>query len=52
MSGQQWAILADKALEFIVLARENHFCMDMIDIIEGRLYEESPFNIHHEEDVN
>ena len=46
MSGRQWGILARYTLDFIAVAREYGFCIDLLNIIERRLYSESPFPIH------
>ena len=50
MNGRQWGILAQVTLQFIVLAKENKFCTDLLNEIERRLYRESPFPIHHKKE--
>ena len=45
--GRQWATLAEATMNFIVVARQCHFCEDLLKIIERRLFRESPFPIHH-----
>ena len=47
MSGRQWGILAKYTLDFIAVAKEYGFCTDLIGLIRRRLYELSPFQIHH-----
>lgn len=47
MSGRKWSILADKTLAFISIATEYGFCLDMLHEIRRRLYDESPFRLHH-----
>ncbi|MDD6381885.1 MAG: hypothetical protein PUG02_00725 [Selenomonadaceae bacterium] len=38
-----YIVLANATQEFIALARQYHFCEEMLDEIERRLYAESPF---------
>ena len=38
-----YSVLADATSEFIALARQYHFCEDMLPTIERKLYAESPF---------
>ena len=48
-----WVALADATTRFIAEARYYHFCEDILNLIERRLYRESPFPIHHKkEDKN
>ena len=49
MSGRQWGILAKYTLYFIAVANEYGFCTDLIGLIRRRLFNESPFKIHHRE---
>lgn len=46
LSGRKWVILAEKTLDFLTIAKEYGFCNDLLNIIERRLYSESPFPIH------
>lgn len=48
VDGRGWVALADATTKFIVEAKHNHFCEDLLQLIERRLYRESPFSIHHE----
>lgn len=38
-----YEILADAATEFLALAKQYHFCEELLPTIERKLYEESPF---------
>lgn len=38
-----YEILADATTEFLALAKQYHFCEDLLPTIEWKLYEESPF---------
>ena len=49
MNGREWHTLARATLEFISVAREYRFCLELLKRIEGRLYEWSPFPIHRKE---
>ena len=44
MDGRKWSLLADKTLEWICIARENGFCLDLLHIIKKRLFSLSPFH--------
>ena len=46
MNGREWGLLAQATLNFLMKAREYGFCIDLLNIIERRLYNESPFPIH------
>ena len=46
MNGREWGLLAQATLNFLLKAREYGFCIDLLNIIERRLYSESPFPIH------
>ena len=46
MESREWRTLANKTLEFISVAKEKGFCLDLLHIIERRLFNLSPFNIH------
>ena len=46
MNGREWGLLAQATLNFLMKAREYGFCIDLLNIIERRLYSESPFPIH------
>ena len=46
MDGREWGILAKVTLDFIVMAREKGFCLDLLHVIERRLFNLSPFSIH------
>lgn len=48
VDGRGWAALAEATTRFIAEARYYHFCEDILNLIERRLYRESPFPIHHE----
>lgn len=48
--GRGWAALADATTRFIAEARYYHFCEDILQLIERRLYRESPFPIHHQKE--
>jgi len=48
MESRKWQTLARYTLDFIAVAKENSFCLDILQNIERRLYSESPFPIHHE----
>jgi len=48
MESRKWQTLARYTLDFIAVAKENGFCLDILQNIERRLYRESPFQIHHE----
>ena len=48
MESRKWQTLARYTLDFIAVAKENGFCLDILQNIERRLYRESPFPIHHE----
>lgn len=47
MDGRRWCILADKTLQFLSIAKESGFCLDLLAQIKRRLYSLSPFKIHH-----
>lgn len=49
---RKWTSLADATFNFIATARDSGFCSDLLDTIERRLYDESPFLIHHERKEN
>lgn len=38
-----YEILADATTEFLALAKQYHFCEELLPTIERKLYEESPF---------
>lgn len=46
MEGREWRTLANKTLDFIVIAKEKGFCLDLLYVIERRLFNLSPFLIH------
>jgi hypothetical protein len=46
MEGREWRTLANKTLDFIAIAKEKGFCLDLLHIIERRLFNLSPFSIH------
>jgi hypothetical protein len=46
MESRNWQVLANKTLDFIAIAKEKGFCLDLLHIIERRLFNLSPFNIH------
>jgi len=46
MESREWRSLAKYTLEFLSIAREKGFCLDLLHIIERRLFNLSPFNIH------
>lgn len=46
IDGRCWAILAEATTGFLAIARQFHFCEDLLGEIERRLYRESPFPIH------
>jgi hypothetical protein len=46
MESREWRTLANKTLDFIAIAKEKGFCLDLLHIIERRLYNLSPFPIH------
>ena len=48
VDGRGWAALAKATTQFIAEARYYHFCEDILNLIERRLYRESPFQIHRE----
>ena len=47
MEGREWRTLANKTLDFIAVAKEKGFCLDLLETIKGRLFEWSPYKIHH-----
>ncbi len=47
MPGRQWGILARKTMDFLLVAEEYHFCVDLAKEIKRRLFAESPFPSHH-----
>lgn len=46
MEGREWRTLANKTLDFIAIAKEKGFCLDLLKTIERRLFNLSPFSIH------
>ena len=46
MESREWQKLANKTLDFIAIAKEKGFCLDLLHIIERRLFNLSPFSIH------
>ena len=46
MESRNWQVLANKTLDFIAVAKEKGFCLDLLHIIERRLFNLSPFSIH------
>jgi hypothetical protein len=46
MESRNWQVLANKTLDFIAIAKEKGFCLDLLHIIERRLFSLSPFSIH------
>ncbi len=50
VDGRNWAILAEATTKFITVARQYHFCTEILQLIERRLYRESPFPIHHKKE--
>ena len=50
VDGRCWAILAEATTGFIAIARQFHFCEDLLMEIERRLYNESPFPIHQKKE--
>jgi hypothetical protein len=46
MDGRDWGMLAKVTLDFIIIAREKGFCLDLLHIIERRLFNLSPFPNH------
>jgi hypothetical protein len=46
MESREWRTLANKTLDFIAIAKEKGFCLDLLHIIERRLFNLSPFSIH------
>lgn len=49
MEGRRWCLLAEKTLAFIAIAKEHHFCIELLGDIRRRLYAVSPFPIHRKE---
>lgn len=47
MESREWRSLAKHTLNFLSVAREKGFCLELLGIIERRLFEWSPFSIHH-----
>lgn len=47
MNGLNWCLLARATANFLSAARQAHFCEDLLDEIERRLFEQSPFPAHH-----
>jgi hypothetical protein len=39
-------MLANNTLDFIAIDKEKGFCLDLLHIIERRLFNLSPFNVH------
>ncbi len=53
VDGRGWVALAKATTRFIAEAKYYHFCEDLLQLIERRLFNESPFPIHHKkEDKN
>ena len=52
VDGRGWAALAKATTQFIAEARYYHFCEDILNLIERRLFHESPFPIHYERKGN
>jgi hypothetical protein len=49
LSGRKWHLLAKATFDFMLIAKEYGFCLDLLDIIERRLFSESPYTIHRKE---
>lgn len=47
MPGRQWVILAQVTMDFISVAKEYNFCVDLVKEIKEQLFTESPFPNHH-----
>ena len=47
MPGRQWVILAQVTMDFISVAKEYNFCVDLAKEIKEQLFTESPFPNHH-----
>jgi hypothetical protein len=47
VDGRGWTVLAEATTRFIAEAKHYHFCEDLLQLIERRLYDESPFRLHH-----
>lgn len=50
MESRKWQTLARYTLDFIAVANENGFCLDILQNIKRRLYCESPYPIHHKKE--
>lgn len=50
MESRKWQTLARYTLDFIAVAKENGFCLDILHDIKRRLYNESPFPIHQKKE--
>ena len=46
MESRNWQRLAQYTLDFVAIAKENGFCLDLLDIIKRRLFNLSPFSVH------
>lgn len=46
MESREWRSLAKYTLDFISIAKEKGFCLDLLKTIERRLFNLSPFSIH------
>lgn len=49
MDGRKWCLLADKTLQFLSIAKESGFCLDLLAQIRRRLFRLSPFPAHKKE---
>ena len=48
MNSLHWHALYAVVSEFLAVARQYHFCEDMLPEIEKRLFALSPYSKHHE----
>ena len=46
VDGRGWTALAKATTRFIAEAKYYHFCEDLLQLIERRLFRESPFKVH------
>jgi len=47
MESREWQKLAKSTLDFLSIAKEKGFCLEILGTIERRLFAWSPFAIHH-----